>query len=165
MDNQIYTLAVELGAQLKSGSLVATCAESCTGGGIAHAITSVPGSSGWFEMGFVSYSNEAKVDLLNVDSKVLEQQGAVSEAVVLAMAEGARERAGADLSVAVSGIAGPDGGSPEKPVGTVWFAWASQGETIARCLQFEGGREEVREQAIEAGLKGLLDYGMRSGTV
>jgi len=165
MDNQIYTLAVELGAQLKAQSLVATCAESCTGGGIAHAITSVPGSSGWFEMGFVTYSNEAKSGLLNVDLEVLEQQGAVSEAVVLAMAEGARERAGADLSVAVSGIAGPDGGSSEKPVGTVWFAWARRGESMARCEQFKGSREEVRDQAVKVGLKGLLDYGSSPGTV
>lgn len=156
MNNELYNLALDLGARLKSAVLTVACAESCTGGGIAHAITAIPGSSAWFEMGFVTYSNEAKTSLLGLSADVLLQHGAVSEAVVSAMAEGARNRAGADLAVAVSGIAGPDGGSVDKPVGTVWLAWAWSGGVETRCCQFKGDREQVREQAIKVGLEGLL---------
>lgn len=151
-------LAVDLGAELEAGAHKVTCAESCTGGGIANAITAVPGSSAWFDMGFVTYSNAAKADLLGVHKAVLRQYGAVSEPVVSAMAEGALRRSGADLAVAVSGIAGPDGGLLDKPVGTVWLAWAWQRGVEARCCYFDGDREEVRLQAIIAGLEGLLDY-------
>lgn len=156
MNNELYNLALDLGARLKSAALTVACAESCTGGGIAHAITAIPGSSAWFEMGFVTYSNEAKTSLLGLSTDVLLQHGAVSEAVVSAMAEGARNRAGADLAVAVSGIAGPDGGSVDKPVGTVWLAWTWSGGVETRCCQFKGDREQVREQAIKVGLEGLL---------
>lgn len=156
MDSELYHLALDLGSRLQSGALTVTCAESCTGGGIAKAITAIPGSSAWFEMGFVTYSNTAKTSLLDVNAAVLLQHGAVSEAVVSAMAEGALRRAGADLSVSVSGVAGPDGGSPDKPVGTVWLAWAWHGGLETRCRQFEGDREQVREQAIKTGLEGLL---------
>ena len=165
MNSELYNLAIELGDNLKLGALTVTCAESCTGGGIAHAITAVPGSSTWFEMGFVTYSNGSKASLLNVRADVLAQHGAVSEAVVSAMAEGARERSNADLAVSVSGIAGPDGGSVEKPVGTVWFAWAWQGGVEARCCRFEGNREAVRDQAIRVGLEGLLAQSKKLITV
>ena len=165
MKHSHYTLALELGAQLKPAGLTVSCAESCTGGGIAHAITAVPGSSTWFDMGFVTYSNASKASLLAVSPDILERYGAVSEAVVSAMAEGACSRAGADIAVSVSGIAGPDGGSIDKPVGTVWLAWAGFKGVKTRCCQFDGDREEVREQAITVGLEGLLGYGKKSFTV
>lgn len=165
MNSELYNLAVELGESLKLGALTVTCAESCTGGGIAHAITAVPGSSTWFEMGFVTYSNASKVGLLNVRADALAQHGAVSEAVVSAMAEGARGRSSADLAVSVSGIAGPDGGSADKPVGTVWFAWAWRGGVETLCCRFDGNREEVRDQAIRVGLEGLLVQSKKAITV
>lgn len=150
--------AEQLGERLLTAGLTVTTAESCTGGGIAKAITACAGSSQWFEFGFVTYANRAKQQLLGVRETSLSNHGAVSEAVVKEMAQGALAVSGADLAVAVSGIAGPDGGSPEKPVGTVWFCWLRRGgDPLARCFQFEGDRAEVRARAIEAGLTGLLD--------
>lgn len=131
-------------------------AESCTGGGIATALTGEPGASGWFERGFVTYSNCAKQQMLGVPAAVIERHGAVSEAVVLAMARGALAHSNADVSVAVSGVAGPDGGTPEKPVGTVWIAWGLEGERAeARQFLFSGDREAVRVASILAALEGL----------
>ncbi len=136
-------------------------AESCTGGWISKALTDVPGSSEWFETGFVAYGNGAKTALLGVLPAELEQHGAVSEAVVKAMALGALERAGADIAVAVSGIAGPDGGTPGKPVGTVWLAWAwRRGQSVhvqARRKSFKGDREAVRRKSVAGALSGLLE--------
>jgi nicotinamide-nucleotide amidase len=149
-------LAATLGQLLIKHQWKLTTAESCTGGGIASAITSIAGSSAWFEQGFVTYSNGAKQQQLNVDEALLIKHGAVSEAVVCAMALGAIERANANVAIAVSGVAGPGGGSPDKPVGTVWLAWAIQNlETITKCYQFQGDRDAVRAQAVKAAISEL----------
>ena len=149
----IETLAAALTAR---GWLLAT-AESCTGGWIAKCCTDLAGSSDWFERGFVTYSNRAKCELLGVSTDLLERDGAVSEAVARAMAAGARQRAGVDVALAVTGIAGPEGGSPDKPVGTVWFGWALTGdETAAECRVFAGDRDAVRRQTVAHALHGLI---------
>lgn len=154
---RLFSLAESLGRRLLHSGMKVTTAESCTGGGVAHALTAVPGSSQWFDAGFVTYANAAKERLLGVSPETLTAEGAVSESVVIQMAEGALEFAEADLAVAVSGIAGPDGGSEDKPVGTVWLAWAARsGFGEARCLHFAGDREACRDQAIEEALLGLL---------
>jgi nicotinamide-nucleotide amidase len=152
------TARVELLAQrLMVADLRVATAESCTGGGIAQALTSVAGSSDWFEYGIVSYSNASKQKLLGVSLAALETAGAVSEAVVKDMAEGAIVHSNAQLAVSVSGIAGPDGGTPDKPVGCVWLAWAMAGQpTAASCFYFQGSRDAIRAQAVEAAIDGLL---------
>jgi nicotinamide-nucleotide amidase len=133
------------------------CAESCTGGLIAAACTSVAGSSDWFERGFVTYSNAAKTELLGVDAGLIERHGAVSEPVVRAMAQGALARAPVQLAVAVTGIAGPGGAVPGKPVGTVWLAVASaEGPTAVERLQLDGDRAAVRAQTVAAALARLV---------
>ena len=143
----------------KQGLKVAT-AESCTGGLIAKRITDVPGSSGVFEFGWVTYANRAKTEMLGVAEDVLERYGAVSEPVVKAMAEGALLRSGADVAVAVSGVAGPGGGTPEKPVGTVWLAWAFQGgETVTEMMLYPRDRDSFRRMVSQKALTGLLDAG------
>lgn len=135
-----------------------TTAESCTGGSVAQALTSVSGSSGWFERGFVTYSNRAKEEMLGVPAQLLQQYGAVSEPVVQAMAEGALCHSHSQISLAISGIAGPGGGSLDKPVGTVWLAWAALGQkSRCRCEHFGGNREQIRAQAVAASLQGVLD--------
>jgi nicotinamide-nucleotide amidase len=154
----LETLSAQVGECLRQRGLMLAAAESCTGGWLAQAVTAIPGSSQWFERGFVTYSNAAKVELLGVHPATLEQHGAVSEATVREMAEGALARSHAQVAVAVSGIAGPGGGSLEKPVGTVCLAWAGSGmETRTQCLLFMGNREAVRRQAVDAVLQGLLD--------
>jgi nicotinamide-nucleotide amidase len=134
-------------------------AESCTGGWVAKALTDVPGSSGCFGYGIVSYSNGAKEAMLGVSNRTLAEHGAVSEPVVREMAEGTLRLSGADISIAVSGVAGPDGGSDEKPVGTVWFAWSMRGPrgitTDTDLQRFEGNRESIRMQSVIHGLKGV----------
>ncbi len=132
-------------------------AESCTGGGLSRQVTSVPGSSVWFDRGFVTYSNAAKQELLDVPENMIEEYGAVSEEVVVAMARGALAHSRAQLAVAVTGIAGPDGGSEEKPVGTVWFAWVIETKTSSRCRLFEGDREAIRRQSEEYAIEGMLE--------
>lgn len=140
-------------------------AESCTGGGVACAMTDMAGSSRWFERGFVSYSNEAKTEQLSVPAETIARFGAVSEEVAAAMAAGALRHSRADFAVAVTGIAGPDGGSADKPVGTVCFGWSRRragggegaGETKTLRVLFAGNRREVREQSIETALQGLLE--------
>ncbi len=133
-------------------------AESCTGGWVAQELTALAGSSGWFDGGFVTYSNAAKSRMLDVPAGLIEQEGAVSEAVVRAMAEGARRQSGAQLAVSISGIAGPGGGTDLKPVGTVWFGWACEGlPTETRRHQLIGDRHAVRRQAVEIALQGLLN--------
>lgn len=164
-DDNLYTLAHQLGVELLHRGWTATCAESCTGGGVAHAITAVAGSSQWFNTGFVTYSNTAKTELLGVDPQVLVEQGAVSEAVVREMAQGAARRAGADIALGVSGIAGPDGGSTDKPVGTVWFAWCGPPGTVARRYHLEGDRQQVRQRAVAIGLAGLVALATGEDTV
>lgn len=158
VDTTLTSLAAELGGALgERGWRIAT-AESCTGGGIAAAITAVAGSSTWFEAGFVTYANRIKVQVLSVDEAVLTAEGAVSQAVAEQMALGALAAAGADLAVAVTGIAGPDGGSPDKPVGTVWFAWAlAAGGCYSHCYVFEGDRAAVRYQTVVRALRGALE--------
>lgn len=131
-------------------------AESCTGGWVAQEITALAGSSDWFECGFVTYSNEAKTRMLGVSPELFVTDGAVSEAVVIAMAEGAVVNSLANLSVSISGVAGPGGGTPEKPVGTVWIGWYCEGVVDARCFHFTGDRQAVRSSAVTEALKGLI---------
>jgi nicotinamide-nucleotide amidase len=151
-------LAVQVGTLLKSHGLMLATAESCTGGGVAQAITEVAGSSAWFERGFVTYSNQSKQQLLGVRESTLKQHGAVSEMTVREMVAGALQHSSAQVALAVSGIAGPDGGTAEKPVGTVWFAWGlKDGETRAQRLQLDGNRAEVRAQAVNIALQGIAD--------
>ena len=150
-------LATKAGELLGGHQLLLVTAESCTGGGIAEAVTDVPGSSGWFDWGFVSYSNDAKQAMLGVSPDTLARDGAVSEAVVLEMARGAIEQSRAHVSVAVSGVAGPGGGTADKPVGTVWIAWGQKlGYAEASCFHFDGDRIEVRHQTVAAALEGLI---------
>jgi nicotinamide-nucleotide amidase len=154
-------LAAELGRRLQVLNAHVTTAESCTGGGIAEAITRIPGSSAWFEAGYVTYSNRQKTQQLNVPTELFETVGAVSREVVEAMVRGAQDKSLARFAVAVSGIAGPDGGSPNKPVGTVWLAWGV-GETVTSEVQhFPGNRDEVRRQTVKAALEGLLRLAAR----
>ena len=151
-------MAERLGQALLTAQQMLVTAESCTGGGIAWLVTSIAGSSQWFERGIVAYSNAAKQELLAVSNDVLTTYGAVSEQTAAAMASGALENSHADFSVAVTGIAGPDGGSEEKPVGTVCFGWSRRdGETRTTRVVFEGDRQQVREQAILLAIEGLLD--------
>jgi len=146
-----------LAGQLSVMGMRVATAESCTGGGVAQALTVIAGSSEWFACGFVTYSNASKQSMLGVQQATLDEQGAVSEAVVAEMAVGALARSEAQLAVAVSGVAGPGGGSDDKPVGTVWLAWLLAGKSVnSRCFHFQGDREAVRYQAIEAAIDGLL---------
>ena len=131
-------------------------AESCTGGLIAGACTDLPGSSNWFERGFVTYSNAAKTDMLGVDAALIDAHGAVSEPVARAMAEGALRHVPAQVSLAVTGVAGPTGGSADKPVGTVWFGWCVKGVTTTECRRFDGDRAAVRQATVARALAGLL---------
>ncbi len=156
-DSEIYRLAEQVGQSLCSRKLILATAESCTGGGVSMAITAVAGSSAWFERGFVTYSNRAKSEMLGVAQATLERFGAVSEPVAIAMAEGARQCSGADVAVAVSGIAGPGGGSADKPVGMVCFAWSGPSDqTVGATEYLPGDRSAVRRQAIIIALQGLL---------
>ncbi len=134
------------------------CAESCTGGWVAKLFTDLVGSSTWFERGFVTYSNEAKHEMLGVSNAALEQFGAVSEEVVTQMAKGACEQAHVEVSLAISGIAGPGGGSDAKPVGLVWFAWCIDGNLHSYSEIFKGGRDAVRQQAVDMAIDKLLLY-------
>jgi len=159
MDNGNRAQIIQLLSEqlLQKKSVMAT-AESCTGGGIAQALTAVAGSSLWFDSGFVTYSNQAKHRMLGVPEVVIAGHGAVSEPVVKAMVQGAIAHSEASYAVAVSGVAGPGGGSVEKPVGTVWVAWGSGDQVDAVRFQFEGDRDAVREQTIDAALQGLLGF-------
>ena len=136
-------------------------AESCTGGLIAAACTALAGSSDWFERGFVTYSNEAKTELLGVDPELIQAHGAVSEEVACAMVAGALQRAPVQLAVAVTGIAGPGGGVPGKPVGTVWLAWGTPLAVQAECLWLDGDRDAVRGATVRAALQRLVDAAAR----
>lgn len=159
MEDDLESLSRALGDALLARDWRVATAESCTGGGIAAAITMTPGSSSWFEYGFVSYANSAKQALLGVKPVTLAEQGAVSEAVVLEMVGGALTVAEANIAVAVSGIAGPGGGTEEKPVGSVWFAWGlASGERIATLHHFAGDRLVIQGQAVRCALEGLLKF-------
>ncbi|ALM51412.1 CinA family protein [Halomonas huangheensis] len=151
------SLAERLGQRCLELGISVTAAESCTGGGVAAAITDIAGSSEWFEAGYVTYSNAAKTRLLGVSTAILEQHGAVSEAVVESMVAGACTDSGAQAGVAISGVAGPGGGSAEKPVGTVWLAWSVKGRVDAQRFLFEGDRSAVRQQSVVTALEGLLE--------
>ena len=156
-DAQLYTLAEKVGMALKAQGLMLATAESCTGGWISQAITAVPGSSEWFERGFVVYTYISKREMLGVKPETLEAHGAVSEQTVREMAQGAIARSHAQVSVAVSGTAGPSGGTPQKPVGTVCIAWAGAGTDIAaETNHYSGNREAVRRQAVARALEGVL---------
>lgn len=159
-DQDLYPLAEEIGrGALAAGWRIVT-AESCTAGWIAKALTDVAGSSQWFDSGYVTYSNTAKIRAIGVSARTLAEHGAVSEATVREMAHGALVASGAEMAIAVSGIAGPDGGTAEKPVGMVWFAAASPEEqgaaTVSELRQFVGDRDQVRRQAVEHALRLLL---------
>jgi nicotinamide-nucleotide amidase len=155
-DGVLMALAREVAARLIASQRKLATAESCTGGWIAKLCTDIEGSSDWFDCGFVCYSNAAKARDLGVSEKLIETEGAVSDAVVRAMAEGALERTQANVAIAVSGIAGPSGAVPGKPVGTVWFALAHRVEERLECeghlIQFDGNRDAVRRQAVEYAL-------------
>jgi nicotinamide-nucleotide amidase len=158
LTNEIETLAKRLGAELNSRQWRVATAESCTGGWIAQAVTAIAGSSQWFELGLVTYSNQAKERELGVSAGVLAEVGAVSLPVVIAMAKGALQKSGADVAVAVSGIAGPDGGTDDKPVGSVWIAWVTaQGAEHSELYHFDGNRADIRRQTVVEALKGLLE--------
>ncbi len=156
--DDITALARDLGTALEAGGFVAATAESCTGGGVAEAITRIPGSSRWFDRAFVTYSNAAKRDLLGVSDDLLRVHGAVSEETVRTMLTGALAHSEATVAVAVTGIAGPDGGTWEKPVGLVWFAWGAKGgRTTSESRHFGGDRDAIRAQAVAHALRGLLE--------
>ena len=159
-DATLYRLAARVGRHALAHGVTIATAESCTGGWIGKALTDVPGSSGWFAEGFITYGNPAK-RRLGVPARVLTAQGAVSEPVVRAMVRAALTRSGADRAVAVSGIAGPSGAVPGKPVGTVWICWGRRGRgrprLVAQPRRFAGDRDAVRRQSVAAALRGLLD--------
>lgn len=154
-DSELERMAADLGAALLARGWHVACAESCTGGWIAKTLTDIPGSSAWFGWGLVAYANDAKLGLLDIPTAVLDTHGAVSEPVVRAMADGVKQRSGAELAVSVSGIVGPDGGSANKPVGTVWFAWSGPAGIQAQMHRFQGDRELVRRESVARALQGL----------
>lgn len=154
--DEITRLATSLGECLQAIDAQVTTAESCTGGGIAEAITRIGGSSGWFEAGYVTYSNTQKTRQLDVPEALFASVGAVSQEVVEAMTRGAQLKSGARFGVAVSGVAGPGGGSVDKPVGTVWVCWGDGDVLVATRYGFDGDREQVRRQTVKAALEGLI---------
>ena len=156
------TFAQAVGERLAARGETVCCAESCTGGLLTQLLTEVPGSSRWTAGAFVTYSYEMKESALGVPHEMLQQHGAVSEAVARAMAEGARARSGATWAPAITGIAGPDGGTPEKPVGTVWLALAGPGGTTAKLARYRGDRGQVRTQSAYGALQ-LLREALRHG--
>ncbi len=155
-DTVVHQLATRVGNRLRDERLMLATAESCTGGMVATAITDISGSSGWFERGFVTYSNHAKSEMIGVPSDMIEKHGAVSEPVARAMAEGALRNSRAQVSLAITGIAGPGGGTETKPVGTVSFGWSNRLHTVVETVVFKGDRERIRVQAATHALRGLL---------
>ncbi|SNS02512.1 nicotinamide-nucleotide amidase [Methylobacillus rhizosphaerae] len=156
-DAELLALSVQLGQALLERQWVLALAESCTGGWVAQSITAIPGSSAWFDRGFVTYSNLAKEQMLGVSASTLEHYGAVSTATAQEMAAGSLAHSAADISAAITGIAGPDGGSAQKPVGTICFGWAHKnGYIMTQQMVFSGDREAVRRQSVKTSLNGLL---------
>jgi nicotinamide-nucleotide amidase len=154
----LHDLAEQVGSALAARGLRLCVAESCTGGWVAKTVTDIPNSSQWFDRGFVTYSNEAKQGMLDVSADILDAHGAVSEPVVQAMVRGALAHSHADIAVAISGVAGPTGGTPAKPVGTVWLAWGRRGGAPwSSCVHLDGDRATVREGAVVVALQGILD--------
>jgi nicotinamide-nucleotide amidase len=156
--NDIIDLATKVGRALHEKKLLLCTAESCTGGGVSQAITEIAGSSDWFDCGFVTYSNTSKAELLDVSPALIAQLGTVSEEVAAAMAEGALRNSNAHVALATTGIAGPTGAVPGKPVGTVCFAWTRGEHTHTERLVFHGDRQSVREQTVMHSLQGLLRF-------
>ena len=157
MNDTTTTLVEQLAAALQAHGWMIATAESCTGGMIAARCTDLAGSSAWFERGFVTYSNEAKSELLGVDAQAIAEHGAVSEVVARAMAFGAQRHSRAQVALAVTGVAGPTGGSQAKPVGTVWFGWSVQGRLTSERLRFDGDRAAVRAATVQHALRRLLE--------
>jgi nicotinamide-nucleotide amidase len=155
-DDDLQHLTAQVSDALLKQAWLLSTAESCTGGWVAKCCTDLAGSSAWFDRGFVTYSNQAKHELLGVDTETLKRYGAVSEQVVIEMALGALHNANANISVSISGIAGPDGGSDEKPVGTVWLAWATEKSAKSELHHLYGNRDAVRRQAVAIALKGIV---------
>lgn len=158
-DPELRQLAETAGERLQAAGLLLACAESCTGGFVSKLMTDIPGSSEWFDRGFITYSNQAKLDMLGVPAETVAQHGAVSEQTARAMAAGALRHSQAAITLAITGIAGPGGGRLDKPVGMVWFAWATRdGRMKSESQQFTGDRDSVRRQAVAHALKGVLSY-------
>jgi nicotinamide-nucleotide amidase len=158
MINTVKELVLQAANELKQRGLKVATAESCTGGGLSYWLTSVPGSSDWFERGFVTYSNEAKIEMLGIPDHTIRKYGAVSNETACAMALGALHHSHADMAVAITGIAGPDGGSKEKPVGTVWIAWVHLNAAVtAEINVFSGDRQNVRLCSIAKALEKILE--------
>lgn len=161
MDNSTYStadLAFQIGEKLKAKNWQLATAESCTGGLVGKCLTDIAGSSAWYDCGFITYSNQAKMRLLQVPESTLEAYGAVSEQTAQAMATGALKNSGAHITLSITGIAGPTGGSTEKPVGMVCFAWATQESLQSSTQYFQGNREQIREQAAHYALSGLVAH-------
>jgi nicotinamide-nucleotide amidase len=157
VDKKIAVLAGEVAALLADKKITVAVAESCTGGALCQALTDIPGSSNWFDRGFITYSNQAKVDMLKVSPALLEQYGAVSFEAARAMVEGVHGHSNAELAIAITGIAGPGGGTAEKPVGTVFFGIGQKDQAVKiDKRRFKGEREEVRARSVEFVLKALL---------
>lgn len=157
-DDELLQMAHTIGQKLHAKGWMLATAESCTGGWVAQVITAIPGSSAWFDRGFVTYSNRAKQEMLGVNTTTLEMHGAVSEDTVKEMATGALARSAAQISVALSGIAGPGGGSKQKPVGTVCIGWAiGDAAPLSTTCRLSGDREEIRSRAVAAALRGLIE--------
>ncbi|HJP34485.1 MAG: nicotinamide-nucleotide amidohydrolase family protein [Gammaproteobacteria bacterium] len=155
---ELESNAYRLGEALRAQGMRMATAESCTGGWIAQTATAIPGSSDWFDRGYVTYSNRAKIQVLGVSERTLETYGAVSAQTVSEMVVGALVAAGVEVAVAVTGVAGPDGGTKEKPVGTVWFGWCLRNrDPVTRVTHFEGDRRSVRAQTVAVALDGLRD--------
>jgi nicotinamide-nucleotide amidase len=156
--DDIIELAARAGAALQAKGLLLSTAESCTGGGVAQAVTEIAGSSEWFDCGFITYSNTSKTELLEVPDALIAQHGTVSEEIAAAMAEGALANSSADVAISTTGIAGPGGAVPGKPVGTVCFGWAMGDHTYTERLVFSGDRHAVRQQTVAHALQGLLRF-------
>lgn len=155
-DEELQQLTAQVAESLLKQAWMLSSAESCTGGWVAKCCTDLAGSSAWFDCGFITYSNQAKQSLLNVHTDTLEQSGAVSEQTVIEMAQAALHNSNANISVAISGIAGPDGGTDKNPVGTVWLAWATKTSAQSEHHHFSGNRDEIRRQAVTVALKGIV---------
>lgn len=156
--DDILDLAARVGSALKAKNLLLATAESCTGGGVSQAITEIAGSSEWFDCGFVTYSNASKTDMLDVSAALLASHGVVSEEIAAAMAEGALANSNSHVAIATTGIAGPGGAVPGKPVGTVCFAWSKDGSTHTERLVLQGDRQSIRRQTVAHALQGLLRF-------
>ena len=157
-DEELHQLAAELGVRLTARGWLLATAESCTGGWVGQLVTALPGSSHWYERGFITYANAAKIEMLGVPQALLDTVGAVAEDTALAMAEGALKHSHAQAALAITGIAGPGGGSREKPVGLVCYGWAlADGTTMTSTCRLDGDREEIRSRAVAAALRGLIE--------